>query len=205
MVARARRVLAPGDLAAARRDRGRPGRQPRVRFRAVRRAVHGRLDARHERDRPRRLGHACRILGPARRRSGAARRRRARDPEGDPGAHPRDRRPSVPAARASQRQARDDRTGAREAVAGRISDRDRDRVAHRARGVGARGRRRFRPADVVDHLPDRARPRSSRNRPRHEPGVELGRESSASPRRRGARASAISCSCSGSSASRSAC
>ncbi len=177
VVARARRVLAPGDLAAPRCDRGRPGRQPRVRLCAVRRAVHRCLDARHERDRPRRLGHACCILGAAGRRSGAARCRFARDPEGDPGAHPRDRRSSVQAARPSRWKARDDRTGAGEAVAGRISDRDRDRVAHRAWGVGAGGRCRFRPADVVDHLPDRARPRSSGNRPRHEPGVELGRDS----------------------------
>ncbi len=97
--ARTRRVLAPGDLAAARRDRGRACGQPRVRIRAVRRAVHRRLDARHERDRPRRLGHARCIVGPARRRSGAARRRRARGPEGDSREHPRDRGPSVPTAR----------------------------------------------------------------------------------------------------------
>ena len=53
-------------------------------------------------------------------------------------------RPAVPAARPARRKARVDRPAAREADAGRLPDRDRDRVAHRPRGVAPGGSRRFR-------------------------------------------------------------
>ncbi len=52
--ARARRVLAPGDVAPARRDRRRPGGEPALRDRPLHGPLRDRDDARHERDR-----HAC--------------------------------------------------------------------------------------------------------------------------------------------------
>ena len=171
------RVLAADDLAAARRDRRRPGGQPRLRVRALRGALHGRDDAQHERDRAGREGLAGRCRRPPQRATGSSRRG---------------------CTRCSRRRSRT-RSAARRAARSRlVVDRDGQRVvigpaARTARPTAStasasRSRRRAGPGES---LPAAAKDalvalvgghrRHGRglghlaHRPRHEPRLELGR------------------------------
>ena len=89
MVARPRRVLAPGHLAAADRDLRRPGREPRLRVRALHGAVPGRLErdtnviGRVAAGSPAAAAHSSPATGPRVAGQTVAARRH-------PGAHPRD-------------------------------------------------------------------------------------------------------------------